>query len=780
MSIPDFIPLDQFRNLDWMSSRFPRPDRASYIKELQQNISNVQALLGLPEGARNMGIFDGDIIPDNTTLKVVLQSLEDALVDVYAEAPVVASEAEAEAGTDNRKVMTPLRTHQAISSLLDPAIAEVLEQALNRANHTGTQSIGTITGLTAALLGQRWVTPEQFSAQAGTGGDDTAAIQAALDTGKPVHLSGNYLTTGNTLGVDRQIVMLTGKLTKAPNTIAVLLTVAADDVCLINLGGLITDFNRTATGSVNTANPTQIVLTNVNAGTIRWYNQDGYAKGTAVYGAGLLPGTRIIGGPTATGGTNGTYTLDRAQPATWAGEIQFMDADSFWWANNSILVNGARFVGMYLDILGAAGNGMEIRGRESKLIHPEIRWATDNCLVAIGPDCGDFVWDTPKCYGSGWQNTIFVTAGDQEAGSSNYVNGGHIHNPTGLYAGDTALELGFHSKDIKVTGVARLDSHFSCILLRDTYGCSVEGAICYDFMDHITDWSPVAVVPSVEAATWMSYADIKGVQFYGKPDRAFAYIGQSGVRLHDCVGETYQDTPANYAQNFVVLAGAVTDIEVFDNKAHGYVNAVHTNWGIVVGNTVSRITVKDNLWASCTRSLYAPETVFVDCFWLDNLIKTSELTATHDLSSATYAPSGTPPKINLTVDDIRQGTAVSGSDVPGDQFSPRTAVCSGMTVDRKAGVRVCPETATNLAYIGNIGAFLNKMIRVWLSDGSESAYYFITATGAKKISGTDNFTDSLADSVGWGLGDFYESLVIRRNAGNTGVTGRFVLWSFVG
>ena len=76
MSVPDFIPLDQFRNLDWMSSRFPRPDRATYIKDLEQRISNIEAMLGLPEGARNLGVFDGEIIPDNSTLKVALQALE--------------------------------------------------------------------------------------------------------------------------------------------------------------------------------------------------------------------------------------------------------------------------------------------------------------------------------------------------------------------------------------------------------------------------------------------------------------------------------------------------------------------------------------------------------------------------------------------------------------------------------------------------------------------------------------------------------------------------------
>lgn len=143
MSIPDYMPLDEFRNLDWMSSRFPRPDRASYIKEIEQNISDIQALLGTPEGGRNLGVFGGDIIPDNTTLKVVLQALENVMATLYTEAPVVASEADAIDGTDNHKVMTPLRTAQAV----DPKI----ETAKDRANHTGVQAINTIEGLSTAL-----------------------------------------------------------------------------------------------------------------------------------------------------------------------------------------------------------------------------------------------------------------------------------------------------------------------------------------------------------------------------------------------------------------------------------------------------------------------------------------------------------------------------------------------------------------------------------------------------------------------------------------------------
>lgn len=114
MAIPDFIPLDQFRNLDWMSSRFPRPDRASYIKALEQSISDINALLGTPEGDRNMGVFSGDILPDNATLKVVLQELENTLSQLYSEAPVVASGVEAQEGTDNHKIMTPLRVAQVL------------------------------------------------------------------------------------------------------------------------------------------------------------------------------------------------------------------------------------------------------------------------------------------------------------------------------------------------------------------------------------------------------------------------------------------------------------------------------------------------------------------------------------------------------------------------------------------------------------------------------------------------------------------------------------------
>lgn len=124
MSIPDFLPLDQFRNLDWMSSRFPRPDRISYMKDLAEKISNIQAILGVPEGDRNMGEFNGEIIPDNTTLKVILQVLENRLADIYTEAPVIASEDDAVQGTNNTKVMTPLRVTEAIASKLSGYLSE--------------------------------------------------------------------------------------------------------------------------------------------------------------------------------------------------------------------------------------------------------------------------------------------------------------------------------------------------------------------------------------------------------------------------------------------------------------------------------------------------------------------------------------------------------------------------------------------------------------------------------------------------------------------------------
>lgn len=130
MTIPPFKPLDDFTDLDWMGSRYPRPDKASYLKGLSQEIDDMRTSFGTAKGDRNMGKFDGDVLPGDTTLKVILQAIENRLAVVYTTAPVVASEDEAIAGADNAKVMTPLRVAQKIADFIAANITPDLE-ALN-------------------------------------------------------------------------------------------------------------------------------------------------------------------------------------------------------------------------------------------------------------------------------------------------------------------------------------------------------------------------------------------------------------------------------------------------------------------------------------------------------------------------------------------------------------------------------------------------------------------------------------------------------------------------
>lgn len=669
---------------------------------------------------------------------------------------------------------------QALGVAGDANSLGVFEGTIIPDNQTAKEAIQSLETRLQQVV--QWVTPEQQASF--DPADATAAIQAALDTGKSVLLAGTYFSRGTTLTTDGQVVLFTGTLMKKPGTVAPLFTVIGDNVMMDCAGGTFQDFNRTATATV-TAGGTSIALSALSGGTIRWYPQDGVAKGTAVWGPGMLPGTRIIGGPTASGpphgagGGAGSYTLDRPQPNDWTGVVWFMDADSFWFGNNTLQIEGENFTCRTPYIFGSAGNGIQVSGGRCRLLHPLIHSATDNSLLAIGPDCGDFLFDTPQCYGSGWQNTIFVVAGDQTPGSPNYTHGGTIHNPTGLYAGDTALEIGWHAKDINVTGCARLDSYNAPVLIRDALNPFVEAAIVYSFMPHSPDWSAIAVVPSTEPVSWKTGGSIENVRYFGKPERAFAYVGQCDVTILGCLGDTGQATPLNYAACAFFLAGQVSNVDVRGNKMKGFIDAVRTNT-LGAQNTIDGMNIQDNQWINVTRALDGGSTTFTASRSVGNKVVSSEYASPYNLVGAIITPAGSPAAPSLLVYDQVAAPAVSGGDVPIYQFDPRTLTTSGLATDPRTACRANAETQTSIATLADIAAIGGQLIRVWLSDGSEFAVYMVDGNSltTTKIAGTTNMKDSsdFGGSTGWALGNFFGALAFRRNGTNTGVTGRFVMW----
>lgn len=86
------------------------------------------------------------------------------------------------------------------------------------------------------IEGYNGVSPESFVASAGSGSDDTAAIQAALDTGRPVFFGAKtYLAHGLTQSTDRQVLWGRGtRITKNAN--GALLTCSGADVEINGIG----------------------------------------------------------------------------------------------------------------------------------------------------------------------------------------------------------------------------------------------------------------------------------------------------------------------------------------------------------------------------------------------------------------------------------------------------------------------------------------------------------------------------------------------------------------
>lgn len=136
------------------------PDGASVYAALQIIVTFVENLKTQTDSLlSDMGQFTGTTIPDQVNLHTALQALETAIERVFTEAPVLSTEEQAEEGTDNTTVMSPLRVAQSIESRYD--------FLLNRENQQGTQDIDTVTGLSDALAAKA---PNLFTSTEVVGG----------------------------------------------------------------------------------------------------------------------------------------------------------------------------------------------------------------------------------------------------------------------------------------------------------------------------------------------------------------------------------------------------------------------------------------------------------------------------------------------------------------------------------------------------------------------------------------------------------------------------------
>lgn len=131
----------------------------------------------------------------------------------------LASQAEAEAGLNNAKRMTPLRTAQAIDSRgYDAAIAARVQTAdlASSATDKGAWLVRWIqagAGAVARWVGDKLrdtVSVKDFGAVGDGSADDTAAIQLALDYGGQIYFPDGDYRVSSTLSITKQVTLSAG------------------------------------------------------------------------------------------------------------------------------------------------------------------------------------------------------------------------------------------------------------------------------------------------------------------------------------------------------------------------------------------------------------------------------------------------------------------------------------------------------------------------------------------------------------------------------------------
>jgi len=118
---------------------------ATFVENLKEQTDNLLS---------DMGNFVGTTIPDQVSLHDALQALETAIERVFSEAPVLSTQEQAEEGTDNTTVMSPLRTAQAIAAQTESKFDDIDDSLAARPTAAalalagGAATIGTSTGET--------------------------------------------------------------------------------------------------------------------------------------------------------------------------------------------------------------------------------------------------------------------------------------------------------------------------------------------------------------------------------------------------------------------------------------------------------------------------------------------------------------------------------------------------------------------------------------------------------------------------------------------------------
>lgn len=676
---------------------------------------------------------------------------------VNAAAPV-ASEAEALAGVENTKRMTALRVRQSLGELLSPISADI-----------------------ASLLSAvNFVTPEQFGAVGlaanyylGTAADDTSAVQAAIDTGRPVFLSGVYMVSGLTMATAGQQIFGPGKLVKKRNVTDQVIRVNAAKCRLDNVN--IDGFNASFVGSIS-GNTLTIISGLVGTITIDTVNN----RGPILDADGIIPGTRIISG------SGSTYTLSnplgKSQTLT-SRTFRFTDAPAFFQDNDLIYTeyDDLTVTNVFLD--GSAGGGISsVGGARLRVNGFTIRNVHDNGIFVACVDDGrtgadDAAIANGTVIGTGIQNGIFFTASAGSTATTVYLYRPVVANVVCLYAGDTPFEFGIHVDGGLLTNAVLGLSKSPPLLVRDAKNCNHNNVVIVapDNADQSADWAAISVVKQTESASWNCNTVFDNIKLVGRAKRGFAFINQSNVTVQNCRGVDGGATEAagsDLQGGFVVLGDAVNNITVRDNSASNWLLGVLTN---LAGTAIAqdRIVVEDNEFTNMGTVFAGNNVTFTRSRCVRNTIR-GALTGVYNLSSAVFTPTlggengelGGEPGLVCDDDIARAGF----EDATPYIFNPANVTANGVaTRSNAAAYTLQGETDGDLIF-GNLPQFGECTVSIVIPGANEAASFAVSAAASTvtKISGTANLLPEadIGGSTGWVLVANDGLLFVRRRGAN--------------
>jgi hypothetical protein len=253
-------------------------------------------------------------------------------------------------------------------------------------------------------------------------------------------------------------------------------------------------------------------------------------------------------------------------------------------SNDTVKVTGDRCTLQRLVVQGSWGSNLRIdRARNCTVIEPQLYKAYQNNLIICNGSTEDILIERPTCIGTVLQNNIFVTASDGSNDNGEIISRVTITDPMCSDAGDTGIELGYHSQDCRVTGGKIVNSTNPAILQRDGLRNRWDGVVVQSkYYHHQHDhYDAVAVVPQWESAAWDSDTEFRSIIALGRVKRSAFFWNQSGIRRIDCTARAFGglDTAASGALpvgNGDLKAGDVSNIVVRGGRIDGF--AVGDNW----------------------------------------------------------------------------------------------------------------------------------------------------------------------------------------------------------